>query len=122
MRFPVLLFLSIAMVAIASTDLNAGMLNFGLTGLPLTDEDYRLIDAAVQPLLTDASLPIGTVRTWSNPRSGNRGTVKLLQRFETVYEGNKLPCRKIEYDAQIKNSSNPYRFLLNRCQIADGSW
>ena len=98
MRFPALLFISIAMVAIASTELNAGMLNFGLTGLPLNAEDYRLMEEAVQPLLTDPSLPIGTVRSWSNPSSGNRGTVKLLQRFETEHEGSELPCRKIEYD------------------------
>ena len=122
MRFPTLLFLSIAMVGIASTELNAAIMNFGLTGLPLTNEDYSLMEEAVQPLLTDTSLPIGTERAWSNPRSGNRGTVKLLQRFEAEHEGNKLPCRKIEYDAQIRNSSNPYRFLLNRCQVPDGRW
>jgi hypothetical protein len=98
------------------------MLNFGLEGLPLTNEDYKLMEAATQPLLVDISLPIGTTRTWNNPRSGNRGTVKLLQRFETVYEGNKLPCRKIENDAHLANVSNLYKFLVNRCQVAGGSW
>jgi hypothetical protein len=53
----------------------AGMNPFGPTGLPLTSRDFQEMGAAVDPLLNDETIPIGTARSRSNPRSGNSGTI-----------------------------------------------
>ena len=74
------------------------------------------------PLLNDETIPIGTARSWSNPTSGNSGTITLEDRFTYDYEGKTLPCRKLKYRTVIKNYANPYNLRLNRCKVADGKW
>ena len=100
----------------------AAMNPFGPSGLPLTKADYQAIAAATQPLLTDDSLALGTARDWDNPKSGNKGSVKLLERFETKYQGSSLPCRKLQYSVIAKGQADAYNLVLNRCKVADGSW
>jgi surface antigen len=95
---------------------------FGPLGLPLTKEDFSNMSAAVRPLLDDESLPLGTTRAWNNPKSGNNGTMTLIGRFETTYQGSNLPCRKIRYHILIKNVADPYNVEIDRCRLADGSW
>jgi hypothetical protein len=94
----------------------------GPLGGRVSHHDLKAIDAATTPLLADDSLPIGTTRDWSNPGSGDHGTVQLLRRFEYDYEGTKLPCREIRYHMQLTGNADPYNYKLNRCKVADGSW
>jgi surface antigen len=91
-------------------------------GARLSNHDLKAMAKSAQPLLEDETLPIGTTRDWSNPESGDHGTVQLLRRFEYSYEGNKLPCREILYHTQVKVSADPYNYKLSRCKVADGSW
>ena len=95
---------------------------FGASGLPLTNGDFSRMAKAVNPLLNDETIPIGTARSWSNPTSGNSGTITLEERFTYDYEGKTLPCRKLKYRTVIKNYANPYNLRLNRCKVADGRW
>lgn len=90
--------------------------------MPLNKQDYQAMSTAVQPLLNDDTLPIGTTGEWSNTKSGNQGTIKLLERFETDYQGAKLPCRKLQYHVEVKGMANPYNVILDRCKLSDGSW
>lgn len=99
-----------------------GMDLFGASGLPLTNGDFRTMAKAADPLLNDETIPIGTVRSWSNPASGNSGTITLEDRFTYDYEGKTLPCRKLKYRTAIRNYANPYNLRLNRCKVADGKW
>jgi surface antigen len=99
-----------------------GMTFFGPSGLPLTKEDFSRMAKTIDPLLNDATIPIGTVRSWSNPTSGNSGTITLEDRFTYNYEGKALPCRKLKYHTVIHNRADPYNVRLNRCQVADGRW
>jgi surface antigen len=94
----------------------------GPLGIALTKHDLQVMSAAARPLLTDDSLPIGATREWSNAKSGNRGTIQLLRRFEYEYQGSKLPCREIRYHLRTKGTADPYNYKLNRCRVADGSW
>ena len=91
-------------------------------GARLSNHDLKAIAKAAQPLLEDETLPLGTTRDWSNPDSGDHGTVQLQRRFEYSYEGNKLPCRELLYHVQITTSADPYNYKLSRCKVADGSW
>lgn len=94
----------------------------GPLGGRLSHHDLKAIDKATIPLLTDDSLAIGTSRDWSNPGSGDHGTVQLQRRFEYDYEGTKLPCREIRYHIELTSNADPYNYKLNRCKVADGSW
>ena len=99
-----------------------GMNPFGPSGLPLTDRDFAAMAAVADPLMEDETIPIGTSKSWSNPRSGNSGTITLEGRFTYDYQGSKLPCRKLRYHTMIKNYSDPYNLRLNRCRTANGDW
>ena len=99
-----------------------GMTFFGASGLPLTTGDFSRMAKAADPLLNDETIPIGTVQSWSNPKSGNSGTITLEDRFTYDYEGKTLPCRKLKYHTVIQNYANPYNLRLNRCRAADGRW
>ena len=100
----------------------AGLNPFGSSGLPLTDRDFAAMDKAVTPLLDDETIPIGTSRPWSNPRSGNLGTITLEKRFTYDYQGKTLPCRTLRYHTVIRNYSDPYNLRINRCRVPDGEW
>lgn len=109
-------------LAIVSTRSYADVYPWGQGEVRLTHHDYKAMEAARQPLLTDDSLPIGAIREWSNAQSGNHGTIQLLKRFEYEYQGSKLPCRELRYHVVTKDNADPYNFTLNRCKVADGSW
>jgi len=94
----------------------------GPLGGRLNHHDLKAMAAADQPLLTDDTLALGATREWSNPASGDHGTVQLVKRFEYTYEGNKLPCRELRYHTVLANTADPYNYTLNRCKVADGSW
>ena len=100
----------------------AGMNPFGPTGLPLTSKDFQEMGAAEDPLLNDETIPIGTARSWSNPRSGNSGTITLERRFTQDFQGKTLPCRTLRYHTVIRNRSDPFNLRINRCKVADGNW
>ena len=95
---------------------------FGPQALPLSARDFKLMARADEPLLADAALPLGTSRPWSNSRTGDTGTITLLKRFEYMYQGSRLTCRKLAYEFAFTSVADQYRYVLNRCQVADGSW
>jgi surface antigen len=95
-----------------------GINPFSRAGFSLTESDIAQLEAATKPFYEDVTVPLGTARAWSNPESGNQGTAKLVERFEY----KKLPCRRIQHDIKLKKIADPYRFVIDRCQVADGSW
>ena len=99
----------------------AGFNPFGTAGLKLTKADYAEIAKASEPLFSEQAA-IGMSQDWANPKSGNSGTIRLLDRYATQYEGKSLPCRKLEYTVVSKALRDPYNLVLNRCRTADGSW
>lgn len=91
---------------------------FGRSGFSLSDSDVAKLEEATKPFFNDATVPLGTTRAWSNPDSGNGGTAVLVSRFEY----KKLPCRRIQHDIKLAKVADPYHFVIDRCQVADGSW
>ena len=122
MRSALRLFMLVAGLTFGIAAAHAGMNPFGPSGLPLTSADFANMSKAVDPLLEDETIPIGTVRSWSNARSGNSGTITLEGRFTYDYEGKTLPCRKLRYHTVIRNYADPYNLRINRCKVADGNW
>lgn len=91
---------------------------FGRAGFSLTDTDVAKLEEATRPFYEDETVPVNTARAWSNPESGNGGTATLVSRFEY----KKLPCRRIQHDIKLAKIADPYHFVIDRCQVADGSW
>jgi surface antigen len=97
----------------------AGAVNpFGRSGFELTNSDVPLVTEATRPFFEDATVPVGTVKSWSNPKSGNGGTATLVDRFEQ----KGMPCVRIQHDIKLKTVADPFRFVIDRCRVADGSW
>jgi surface antigen len=87
-----------------------------LRQLALTSEDFAMVGEAVTGLY-DAG-KIGVTQTWSNPKSGNSGSVKILDTFE--YQG--LPCRAIEHTVKIRRQADPKQVVMKTCRDKDGIW
>lgn len=113
-----------AAMAIAGLCLVAGLPAFGQlnditrSGLDLTPEDWELMEAAAAELYLTEEAPVGTVETWSNDQSGNRGSIELIRTGQ--YQG--MPCRRLQHDIRVKDVADPYRFTVDRCKTAEGAW
>jgi surface antigen len=91
---------------------------FGQSGFELTNSDVPLLTEATRPFFEDNTVPVGTVKSWSNAESGNGGTATLIDRFQ--HKG--MPCLRIQHDIKLNKVADPFRFIIDRCRVADGSW
>jgi hypothetical protein len=91
---------------------------FGRSGFELTNGDIAILTETTRPFFDDDTVPIGTAKSWNNPKSGNNGTATLIGRFEQ----KGMPCRRIQHDIKLKTVADPFRFIIDRCRIADGTW
>lgn len=101
-----------------STSLSQGINPFARGGFELTESDIALLKGAAKNLYLAEEVEIGTVETWNNPESGNYGTVTLT--LKHAYKG--LPCRRLQHDIQVKAVEDPFRYIIDRCKVSDGSW
>src|SRR3546814_21193586 len=101
-----------AAMAIAGLCLVAGLPAFGQlneitrSGLDLTPEDWELMEAAAAELYLPEEAPVGTVETWSNEQSGNRGSLDLLR----TGQDQRMPGRLLPPSLRVKAVDTPYRF------------
>jgi hypothetical protein len=71
--------------------------------ITLTQEDLDLIHRTVDTQVH--ARPVGTTVAWSNPNTGNAGTIKLLKRFNL----GSLRCEQIAYTlTTTKRSTSSY--------------
>jgi surface antigen len=86
-------------------------------GFSLSEEDaQRQRDAALALLNTDPP-PVGRIQAWSNPRSGARGTVTMLQ----ANRQRGLPCRRLRYAVEVQ-SAQPMELTFTLCRTPEGAW
>jgi surface antigen len=87
------------------------------TNVTLTRADLDMIRATLAHQIHGK--PAGTSASWSDPASGNSGTVTLLQ----VVERNGQRCEQIEYRNHPRDQWRPSdRFVLTSCRQPDGVW
>ena len=110
---------TLALVGLFASAAAAGGINpFGRDDFSLGDGDLDIIQHTTDPYYKDETVPLGTVRGWTNPKTGNGGTAILVSRFK--YKD--MPCRRIQHDIKLVSVADPFRFIIDRCQVADGSW
>ena len=90
---------------------------FGKSDFELAEGDTALIRGAVEDLQRE-NAAIGDSISWENLDSGNRGTVTYIG--DSSYK--EFACRRIQHDIMLKSTARDYRFIVDRCLMADGSW
>ncbi|MEQ8653513.1 MAG: RT0821/Lpp0805 family surface protein [Kiloniellales bacterium] len=112
-------FLILALAVLSFSSLAAAQMNpFGTSGFTIDDADLEAMSTASAPIYANPAPPAGTKAEWSNPTSGNSGTVTLVEAFE--HQG--LPCRKLHYTFKIKDVATDFSFIQDRCQVKSGQW
>ena len=112
------IFAAVIVTALLLSPAAAQVNPFSRDGFSLSNSDIAKLEEATRPFYEDVTVPLNTTRAWSNPESGNKGTAKLVERFEY----KKLPCRRIQHDIKLAKMADPFHFVIDRCQVADGSW
>jgi surface antigen len=87
-----------------------------LRQLALSSEDFAMVNETVAGLYEAGK--IGVTETWSNPKSGNSGSARIIDTFE--YQG--LPCRTVAYTVKIRRQADPKQVVLKTCRDKDGAW
>ena len=106
------------LVALASVSATAQVNPFAKSGFTLTKKDVELLKAASRKLYLGEKVVIGTSEKWSNPKSGSGGAVKLVDTH--MYKGMK--CRRLQHDITIAKRAEPFRYIIDRCQVPSGEW
>jgi surface antigen len=85
------------------------------SNVSLTREDLDMIRSAVT--LQIHNKPIGTTAAWTNPQSGNSGSLRLLR----ISSRQSRHCEDIEY--LIRPPGKPAeRVVFTSCLQPDGNW
>jgi len=87
------------------------------THITLTQQDLDMIHSAVTDQVHGK--PVGTTASWSNPASGNSGSVRLIKKLTRQNQ----QCEEIEYIAHSKGPpvyTEHYHFTS--CLQPDGTW
>ena len=108
----------VAAIALAAVGAEAQVNPFKRTGFELTPQDIELLKEAAKKLYIGEAAPVGTIEKWSNPETGNEGTVELVRTFAH----KEMPCRRLQHDITISKVSDSYRFVIDRCKVPTGEW
>ena len=109
---------ALAAVIVTGLPAQAQFNPFTRAGFELSQADIDMLEAAAQKLYLDESVAVGSKESWSNPQSGNAGTVELVGAFEH----QSLPCRRLQHDIKVKDVADPFRYIFDRCKTASGAW
>jgi surface antigen len=85
------------------------------SNITLTQGDLDLIHRTVDTEIHGK--PVGTTASWSNPETGNAGTIKLLRKFR---KGN-LHCERVAYTlTTTKKAVEPEHYVFDSCLTPEG--
>ena len=103
---------------IVSLPARAQFLGLGLeSNIELTKQDLAIIHRTVDEQVHGRT--VGTSASWTNPESGNYGTITLVRK----YPANGLSCESVGYTLATKKMPvAPEHYMLNSCLLPDGKW
>jgi surface antigen len=93
----------------------------GAPGIDLTKEDQEMLMEAGSRLRPEGT-PIGKSETWSNPQSGNSGSVTLIERFRKKFQNDDLPCQKVRHDLRNTKEDKSRTYVIDVCRLPSGEW
>ena len=68
--------------------------------------------------LYDPTAKVGASESWSNPKTGDSGTVTLISTFERQGQA----CRRLAHVLKVRGIQGERLFVISRCLQSDGSW
>jgi surface antigen len=104
-------------VGLVAASAQAQLLPTWETHITLTQQDLDMIRGAVTNQVHGK--PVGTTATWSNPTSGNSGSIKLLKKLPRTNQ----QCEQIEYT--VRSGGTPVyteHYHFTSCPQPDGTW
>lgn len=84
----------------------------------LRGDDLSLMNAAASQLYQQDTVGNGSASHWSNSKTGDSGTVTVLQSFEK--EG--MACRRVRYVIHLHGVMGQRTYTVNWCKTASGEW
>ena len=109
--------LAAAMIAVFGASAVAQINPFGRSG-SVSGDDTKYIEAASSKIYKADNPQVGAVEKWSNPATGNSGTVSLIQ----VFEKDGMPCRKLRHNIRVHDQKDPVVYIFSRCRVKSGEW
>jgi surface antigen len=104
-------------VGLVTASAHAQLLPTWETHITLTQQDLDMIREAVTNQVHGKAA--GTTATWSNPASGNAGSIKLLKKLHRANQ----QCEEIEYT--VRSGGTPVyteHYNFTSCLQPDGTW
>ena len=83
----------------------------------LTRDDINGLTTAASKLYTAETVQVGAVERWSNPETGNSGTVTLNREFQ--HRG--MPCREFTHRLNLGHQREQV-YKVSRCRVESGEW
>jgi surface antigen len=87
-------------------------------GPGLHDDDFTIMHATSSRLYQQDVVADGAASQWSNPKTGDSGTVTVLQSFQK----SGMTCRKVQYEIRLGGAIANNLYMLNWCKTASGEW
>ena len=88
----------------------------------LSRSDLSLMDKTAEKLYGLNTVGDGTNETWTNPRTGDSGTVTVLNSFEKTDRGTGMACRKVQYELSMWNKIKTTAYTVDWCRQPNGKW
>ena len=117
MSRPAKTIVSIVVALVVAGAAEAQLLPTWETNVTLTQQDLDLIHGAVTNQIHGK--PVGTTASWSNPVSGNSGSIKLVRKLARTNQR----CEDIEY--LVRSSGTPTyteHYHFTSCLQPDETW
>ena len=106
--------LIVALFASQSSQAQGLMLGFE-SNITLKQDDIDLIHQTVDQKIHGN--PVGTTASWSNPNTGNAGTIKFLKKFTK----RNLYCERVAYTLTTTTKAiEPEHYVFDSCLTPDG--
>ena len=104
-------------VAVAAAPAWSQVSPLGPGAFSVPPADLPLAGAA-EAKLYDPAAKVGAVEKWSNPKTGDSGTVTLISTFERQGQA----CRRLAHVLKVRGIKGERLFVVSRCLQPDGSW
>lgn len=103
---------------LASLPAQAQLLGLGFeSSVALTRQDLDILRTTVNEKIHGHA--VGATASWTNPASGNYGTVRLMRR----YESRGLHCETVRYTlATTRRTTAAEHYTFDSCLQPDGNW
>ena len=109
--------LILGLFALAGTSVQAQYLPGWESQISLTKQDFDMMDNAVKNGIHGK--PVGSIAKWSNPTSGNSGSIKLIKKLVL----NKQKCEELAYTNRSSGTAIHTEHLhFTSCLQPDGTW